>query len=82
MPALAWSLMQAAIIRAQGKDAALARALGADVKGKVSPFLYLAGVGLSFVSTQAADALYAGAALMWLIPDRRVEAAFERDTSS
>jgi uncharacterized membrane protein len=82
MPALAWSLMQSAIIRAQGKVSALARALGADLKGKASPFLYAAGIGLSFVDTRAADAIYAGVALMWLIPDRRVEAALQRDSSS
>jgi uncharacterized membrane protein len=80
MPALAWSVMQQAIIRSQGKTSALARVLGADVKGKISPFLYVAGVGLSFVNTRVADALYAGVALLWLIPDRRVEAAFERET--
>jgi uncharacterized membrane protein len=82
MPALAWKLMQSVIIRSQGPDSVLARALGFDFKGKASPFLYLAGVGLSFVNTRLADALYAGAALMWLIPDRRVEAALKRDAQS
>jgi uncharacterized membrane protein len=75
MPAIAWPLMQATIIRSQGPDSPLRRALGADLKGKISPFVYLAGVGLAFVNPLIADALYLAAALMWLVPDRRVEAA-------
>jgi uncharacterized membrane protein len=77
MPAIAWLLMQGVIIRGQGPDSPLAEALGRDLKGKLSPFLYLAGIGLSFVSTVAADALYAAAAVMWLVPDRRVEARLQ-----
>ena len=75
MPAIAWPLMQAAIIRSQGPDSPLRRALGADLKGKISPAVYLAGVGLSFVSPLIADLLYLAGALLWLVPDRRVEAA-------
>ena len=74
MAAVAWVLMQAAIIRSQGADSALRRALGRDLKGKLSPLLYLAGIGLAFVRPWAADLIYAGVALMWLAPDRRVEA--------
>jgi uncharacterized membrane protein len=73
MPAIAWYLMQGVIIRGQGPGSPLAEALGADLKGKLSPFAYLAGVGLSFVQPLAADAVYAGMALVWLVPDRRVE---------
>jgi len=54
-------------------DSPLRRALGCDLKGKVSPFLYLAGIGASFVSTAVAELLHLGVALMWLIPNRRVE---------
>jgi uncharacterized membrane protein len=78
MCAVAWSVMQAAIIRAQGPDSALAKALGFDLKGKLSPFIYLAGIGLSYVDTLLADTLYAGVALLWLIPDRRIESLLER----
>jgi uncharacterized membrane protein len=78
-PAVAWVIMQSTIIRAQGPDSALRRALGRDLKGALSPFLYLAGVGLSFVNTAAAGLLYLAVALMWLIPDRRVEASVGRD---
>jgi uncharacterized membrane protein len=73
MPAIAWVVMQRAIFHAQGPGSPLRQALGRDLKGKLSPFLYLTGVGLSFVSTAAAGALYVAVALMWLIPDRRVE---------
>ncbi|MDR3510273.1 MAG: TMEM175 family protein [Caulobacteraceae bacterium] len=73
MPSIAWYVMQTVIIRKQGEDSPLRRALGRDLKGKVSPFVYLAGAALAFVNTAAADLLYLGVALMWLIPDRRVE---------
>ena len=53
MAAVAWYLMQAVIIRQQGPDSPLRRALGADLKGKLSPFLYLTGIGAAFVSTAA-----------------------------
>ena len=76
MAAIAWYLMQTVIIRQQGDTSPLRRALGRDLKGKLSPFIYLAGIGLAFVNTVAADLLYLGVALMWLIPDRRVETAF------
>lgn len=78
MPAIAWYVMQCVLIRAQGHNAFLARALGRDIKGKISPALYLAGFALSFVEVWMADALYTLVALMWLIPDRRMEAAVKR----
>jgi uncharacterized membrane protein len=73
MPAIAWYVMQLVIIRAQGQESPLRRALGRDLKGKLSPFAYLAGVGLAFVWPPASDAIYAAVALAWLIPDRRME---------
>ena len=75
MPALAWYLMQAAIIRAQGRNSDLAQALGSDIKGKVSPLLYIAGILLAFVEPLLSYVLYASVAVMWLVPDRRVERA-------
>jgi uncharacterized membrane protein len=78
MPAVAWYVLQSVIIRGQGPDSELRRALGRDLKGKVSPFLYLAGVALAFVNTAISGALYLAVALMWLIPDRRVESAVVR----
>ena len=75
MPALAWYLMQTVIVRAQGRHSDLAEALGSDIKGKVSPLLYIAGILLAFVDTLLSDGLYALVAIMWLVPDRRVERA-------
>ena len=75
-PAVAWYIMQTVLIREQGGGgAALAQALGGDLKGKLSPLLYLAGIGLAFVDTRISQGLYVLVALMWLVPDRRVEKA-------
>ena len=70
--AIAFLIMQWAIIRLQGPASALKAAVGGDLKGKASPLLYLAGVALAFVSPPLADVLFAAVAVMWLIPDRRV----------
>lgn len=72
-PAIAYYVLQNAIIAEEGPHSRLAAAIGSDYKGKISPLLYLAAVGLSFVSVWAADALYVLVALMWLAPDRRIE---------
>jgi uncharacterized membrane protein len=71
--ALAYYALQEAIIRDQGDGSRLARAVGRDRKGKLSPLLYLSAIGLSFVNRWFAIAIYVAAALLWLIPDRRVE---------
>jgi uncharacterized membrane protein len=73
--ATAWYIMQAAIIRSQAEESPLRQALGRDVKGKVSPILYLSGIVMSFVLPALAYLIYAAVALMWLVPDRRVAAA-------
>jgi uncharacterized membrane protein len=73
MPALAWYGLQTALIRTQGRDSMLARAIGRDIKGKLSAWLYIAGIISAFIDTRIADAMYVVVALMWLIPDRRVE---------
>jgi uncharacterized membrane protein len=71
--ALAYYALQKAIIRDQGAGSPLAAAVGRDRKGHWSPLLYAAAVGLSFVDRWLAVAIYVGVALMWLVPDRRVE---------
>jgi uncharacterized membrane protein len=70
---LAYYGLQTAIIRVQGPDSALARAVGRDRKGKASPLLYALGIGLAAVDRWLSVAVYVIVALMWLIPDRRVE---------
>lgn len=71
--AVAYSILQRALIRQQGPDGALARAVGRDWKGKASPLIYLSGIGLGTIQPLLGLALYAVAALIWLVPDRRVE---------
>ncbi len=73
MAAVAWFIMTRALLAIHDADSALARALGRDAKGKVSLVIYLAAIALSFVVPWLAAALYVLAALIWLIPDRRME---------
>jgi uncharacterized membrane protein len=75
--AIAYYLLQSAIIYDQRDDPVLARAVGDDWKGKLSPLIYLAGIGLCFVERWLGVAMYVLAALIWLIPDRRVARALE-----
>ena len=71
-PGIAYYILQLVTIRAQDNDD-LKTALGSDLKGKLSPLIYLAGIALAFVSTWAAIAVYVVVALIWLVPDRRIE---------
>jgi len=68
--AIAWLILQRAIIRAGGT---LQRAIGSDLKGKLSPLLYATGIALAFVRPWAAEIAYAVVAAIWVIPDRRIE---------
>ena len=61
-----------AILRANPDDADIAAAMGKDIKGIVSPIVYIAGFGLAFVSPYLAYACYAAVSLLWFIPDRRL----------
>ena len=73
--AIAYWLLQQAIIAAQGEGSVLKRAVGKDWKGKLSPVLYICGILLTFYASWLAQAIYVVAALLWLVPDRRIEAA-------
>jgi uncharacterized membrane protein len=73
MPAIAYYLLQMAILRRHGPHSVLAKALGRDIKGKISPLLYLTAVGFAFVASWVSYAIYVLTAAMWLIPDRRIE---------
>jgi uncharacterized membrane protein len=75
MPAIAYYLLQKAIMRRQGAHSMLAHALGSDLKGKVSPLLYIAAMVLAFVSPWVSIAIYILVGVMWLVPDRRIEKA-------
>jgi uncharacterized membrane protein len=78
MPATAWLILQAAIVRVHGPDSLLARALGRDTKGKLSFVLYAAAIPLAFVQRWAAGSIFALVALIWLVPDRRIERALNQ----
>src|SRR6185503_2226808 len=75
MAAIAYYVLQQTIIVNQGSHSLLASAVGRDWKGKLSPALYLAAIPLAFVSPWIASGLYTFVALIWLIPDRRIERA-------
>ena len=77
MPALAYYLLQMAIVRTQGTNSALAKVLGSDIKGKISPVLYMTAIALAFVSPWISCGIYVLVALMWLIPDSRIEKAVD-----
>jgi uncharacterized membrane protein len=79
MPALAYVFLQAAIIREHGTDSVLAKALGSDLKGKISPLLYIAGIVLAFVDARVSLGLYVLVAIIWLVPDRRIEKIVGRE---
>jgi uncharacterized membrane protein len=73
MAAIAYFILQRTIIAHQGHDSLLAAAIGKDWKGKLSPACYLAAILLAFVNSWIAISLYVFVALMWLVPDRRIE---------
>jgi uncharacterized membrane protein len=78
MAALSYWLLQHTIIVADGPSSFLKTAVGADWKGRVSPLLYLIAIGSAFYAPQVAQAIYVGVALLWLVPDRRIERALAR----
>ena len=78
MAAIAYWILQRTIMAAQGPDSLLETAIGTDLKGKLSPLLYIAGIGLAFVDHRIAGGVYVFAALLWLVPDRRIERALGR----
>jgi uncharacterized membrane protein len=78
MAAIAYYVLQRAIIAKQGRESLLALTIGKDWKGKLSPALYLVAIPLAFVSSWIASAFYVFVALLWLIPDPRIEKALKK----
>ena len=78
MAAIAYWILQRRIIVSQGEQSILKKAVGNDWKGKLSPILYLVAIGLAFVSAWLAIAIYVLVALMWVVPDRRIERVINR----
>jgi len=73
MAGVAYYLLERTIIYSQGEESLLARAVGGDFKGKASMVMYAAAIPLAFVEPWLAYGIYAAVALMWLVPDRRIE---------
>jgi uncharacterized membrane protein len=73
MAAIAYYILQQIIIASQGRDSLLKRAVGSDWKGKMSPLIYLIAIAAAFRSQWIAQSLYVLVALIWLVPDRRIE---------
>ncbi len=73
LAAVAYYVLARTLVSLHGSDSAIARALGADFKGKISIVIYVAGIALSFVRPVVACVLYLLVALLWLIPDQRIE---------
>jgi Predicted integral membrane protein len=78
MAAIAYYVLQRTIIAREGCESLLALAIGKDWKGKLSPMLYLIAIPLAFVSSWIASGLYVFVALLWLIPDPRIERELEK----
>jgi uncharacterized membrane protein len=75
MAAIAYLILERQILHAEGPHSLLANAMGRDIKGKLSPLFYALAIGAAFVRPELAEILYVLVALMWLIPDRRIERA-------
>ena len=82
MAGIAYWLLQTLIIRSQGKYSLLAKAIGADIKGKSSPFIYVVAIAIAGFYPRIAATLYITVALIWLIPDRRIEKTVATEVSS
>jgi uncharacterized membrane protein len=79
MAAIAYFILQQRIIAAQGEDSLLKKAIGSDWKGRLSPVLYVAAVIVAFAAPWISIGIYVLVALLWLVPDRRIERALAHD---
>lgn len=80
--AIAYYILQQLIIAQQGAESKLKAAVGKDIKGKLSPLIYVVAILMSFVNQWISDGLYVLVALMWLIPDRRIESKLNESVTS
>jgi uncharacterized membrane protein len=79
MAAIGYYILQTVIIRGQGRDSLLAQAVGRDLKGKSSLVMYAIAIPAAFVHAWIAYALYVAVAVIWLVPDKRIERALEAE---
>jgi len=78
LAAISYTLLQATIVAHQGAGSKLAAAVGSDLKGKISMLLYVAAIPLAFLDRRLSVAIYVLVALIWFIPDRRIESRLDR----
>ena len=76
----AYYILKNTIISSQGERSRLKAAVGSDMKGKISPALYAVAIPMAFVNPRISVAVYVGVALMWLVPDRRIEKRLREQT--
>ena len=79
LAASAYYLLQQAIIRSQGPESILKKAVGRDWKGKLSPVLYIAAIVATLLAPWISEGIFVAAAMIWLIPDRRIEKVLPRN---
>jgi len=79
LAAISWTIMQSVVVPLQGRDSRLGEALGGDIKGKLSILLYALAIPMAFLRVWIADGLYVIVALMWLVPDRRIESRAQKE---
>ncbi len=79
MAAIAYWILQRLIIKSHGEDSILARALGKDTKGNISPILYIIGIVCAFYSVWISGAIFILVAIIWLVPDRRIENTLKKE---
>jgi len=80
--AIAYFLLKTAIVNEMGSESEIAQALGDDFKGKISPMLYAAGIILAFINRWASLGIYVFVALIWVVPDKRLESRIASRTES
>jgi uncharacterized membrane protein len=77
LAAVAYTILQTTLIHHHGANARLREAVGRDRKGKASMVLYVSAIALAFVNQWISDAIYVFVAMMWLVPDPRIESTFK-----
>ena len=82
MAAIAYFILQHAIIRNEGRNSAIARAIGRDLKGKISILLYVLSIGLAYANVWISYVIFVLVALKWIIPDRRLKPMFDHSSHS
>ena len=81
LAAIAYYILQTRIIKNHGADSILAKAIGNDIKGKISPILYSIAIASCWLTDWLAGAIYLLVALIWLVPDKRIEIIFKNETA-